>query len=130
MKIAAIFDSLTSASVQEECLDILYLKGVIKNLRLKYYNYDFLFVESSWQGFNDCWKYKIASYPDHPKRNNKDLIRVVNYAKDRGIPTVFWNKEDGVHFDRFIDSARHFDHIFTHYCKYSNVPCAAKISLF
>lgn len=113
MKIAAIFDSLTSTSVEGEGLDILHLKGRIKNLRLKYYDYDFLFVESSWQGFNNHWKYKIASYSEQPKRNNKDLLRVVNYAKERGIPTVFWNKEDGVHFDRFIDSARHFDHIFT-----------------
>ena len=30
-----------------------------------------------------------------------------------GIPTVFWNKEDSVHFDRFIDSAKHFDYILT-----------------
>lgn len=34
-------------------------------------------------------------------------------AKRFNIPTVFWNKEDGVHFDRFIESAKLFDHIFT-----------------
>lgn len=74
---------------------------------------DILFVESAWQGYRNRWKYKIASYPDHPKRNNKKLVRLVEKAKDKGIPTVFWNKEDGVHFDRFIDSAKHFDHVFT-----------------
>lgn len=74
---------------------------------------DMLLVESAWQGTRNRWKFKVASYPDHPKRNNKALLRIVDYAKERGIPTVFWNKEDGVHFDRFIDSARHFDHIFT-----------------
>ncbi|HDL6320817.1 TPA: glycosyltransferase family 1 protein, partial [Mannheimia haemolytica] len=72
-----------------------------------------LFVESTWQGYKNRWKYKIASYPDHPKRTNQKLLRLVEKAKDKGIPTVFWNKEDSIHFDRFIDSAKHFDHIFT-----------------
>ncbi len=74
---------------------------------------DLLLVESAWEGHRGRWKYKIASYPEHPRRNNKALARLVGRARDRGIPTVFWNKEDAVHFDRFIDSARLFDHIFT-----------------
>lgn len=72
-----------------------------------------LFVESAWQGYKNRWKYKIASYPDYPNRTNEKLVRLVEKAKSKGIPTVFWNKEDGIHFDRFIDSAKHFDHIFT-----------------
>lgn len=72
-----------------------------------------LFVESAWNGYKDRWKYKIAAYPNNPKRSNKKLVRLVEKAKEKGIPTVFWNKEDGVHFERFIDSAKHFDHIFT-----------------
>lgn len=72
-----------------------------------------LFVESAWQGRWNRWKYKIASYPDHPERNNERLRKLVARYKERGIPTVFWNKEDGVHFDRFIDSAKLFDHVFT-----------------
>lgn len=72
-----------------------------------------LFVESAWSGWHNRWKYKIAAYPDHPERSNRQLLSLVQKAKKLGIPTVFWNKEDGVHFDRFIDSARHFDHVFT-----------------
>lgn len=74
---------------------------------------DILFVESAWSGYKNSWKYHVASYPDYPRRNNNDLRRVVEKAKSLGIPTVFWNKEDGVHFDRFIDSAKLFDHVFT-----------------
>lgn len=74
---------------------------------------EILFVESAWQGRWNRWKFKIASYPDHPARNNDQLKKLVQKAKDRGIPTVFWNKEDSVHFDRFIDSAKLFDHVFT-----------------
>lgn len=72
-----------------------------------------LLVESAWQGYKNRWKYQIANYPDHPKRSNHKLLHLVQAAKDKGIPTVFWNKEDGVHFHRFIDSAKHFDHILT-----------------
>lgn len=72
-----------------------------------------LLVESAWNGYKNRWKFKIASYPNHPKRTNEKLVRLVQVAKDKGIPTVFWNKEDSVHFNRFIDSAKHFDHIFT-----------------
>lgn len=72
-----------------------------------------LFVESAWNGWKNLWKYKIASYSDHPERNNRRLLSLVQKAKKLGIPTVFWNKEDSRHFDRFIDSARHFDHVFT-----------------
>ncbi|MCD0501725.1 CgeB family protein [Bordetella petrii] len=74
---------------------------------------DLLFVESAWKGKRNSWRYKIASYPEFPERNNVALQKVVSYAKERGIKTFFWNKEDGVHYDRFIDSAELFDHIGT-----------------
>nr|WP_304441070.1 hypothetical protein [Ignatzschineria sp. F8392] len=72
-----------------------------------------LLVESAWKGHWNRWKFKIAAYPDYPERNNDKLKELVARAKDLGIPTVFWNKEDSVHFDRFIDSAKFFDHVFT-----------------
>ena len=31
----------------------------------------------------------------------------------RGIPTIFWNKDDDVFFDAFIDVAKAFDYVFT-----------------
>ncbi|WP_288229467.1 glycosyltransferase [uncultured Desulfovibrio sp.] len=72
-----------------------------------------LFVESAWSGWKNLWKYRIAAYPDHPERNSRHLLSLVQKARKLGIPTVFWNKEDSCHFERFIDSARHFDHVFT-----------------
>ncbi|AIL32292.1 CgeB family protein [Basilea psittacipulmonis] len=106
MNIYLISDELTSCSL---CLE--------NNLTVKEFWFilqkkrpSMLFVESAWKGYKNRWKYKIASYPNH---TNEKLIRLVEKSKDKGIPTVFWNKEDGVHFDRFIDSAKHFDHVFT-----------------
>jgi len=114
LKIALIADTLTSCSLEHETS--VKTKNITPSnykFVLRYFKPDFLFVESAWQGYKNKWKFQIASYKDYPKRNNKKLHKVVSYAKKLGIPTVFWNKEDGVHFDRFIDSAKLFDHIFT-----------------
>jgi spore maturation protein CgeB len=40
----------------------------------------------------------------------RDMLAVVDEAK---VPSVFWNKEDPVHFERFIDSAKKCDVILT-----------------
>lgn len=100
-------------------------KSVLKS---KEWKADFLFVESAWKGHKNRWKYGVATFPKVPKkqsllrkfykfyhvsRGNKRLAKIVNLAKKKAIPTVFWNKEDGVHFERFIESAKLFEHIFT-----------------
>jgi spore maturation protein CgeB len=114
LKIALIADSLTYDSLSiENNVIVKNITPVNYKVVLKFFKPDILFVESAWQGYKNKWKFKIASYPEHPKRSNKKLKNVVQYAKELGIPTVFWNKEDGIHFDRFIDSAKLFEHIFT-----------------
>lgn len=108
MKIYLISDSLTQTSISLEDAEINTSCFYLRNLPSSV-----LLVESAWNGYKSRWKYKIASYPDYPERTNEKLVRLVKKAKNKGIPTVFWNKEDSVHFERFIDSAKHFDHIFT-----------------
>ena len=112
LKVALISDELTRFCLPLECQsrDVTPLNY---KFILGFWAPDLLFVESAWLGRGNSWKYKIASYPEVFQRHNKKLTSVVNYARERGIPTVFWNKEDGVHFDRFISSAKLFDHIFT-----------------
>lgn len=112
LRIALLSDSLTHSSLAREC-EVLTITPSNYKWQFKYGRPDMLLVESAWQGYANKWKFRIAAYPDHPKRNNQALVELVARARDCGIPTVFWNKEDGVHFDRFIDSARLFDHIFT-----------------
>jgi len=112
LKIGLIADELTRSCLAFECqvrdvtpLNYLYV--------LKVWKPDLLFVESAWHGLGNAWKYKIASFPDHPERDNHALRKVVAYARELGIPCVFWNREDGVHFERFFSSAKLFDYIFT-----------------
>lgn len=112
MKVALVADELTRSCLVHRC-SLRNLTPKNFRLLLRTWKPDMLFVESAWQGSGNAWKYKIASYPNHPDRNNRLLVEVIEFARELGVPTVFWNKEDGVHFDRFANSAKHFDHIFT-----------------
>lgn len=71
---------------------------------------DILFVESAWRGLNNRWINKIGGIEDSQK---SPIKKVVDLCKQLNIPTVFWNKEDPVHFGYFIETARLFDYIFT-----------------
>jgi hypothetical protein len=112
LSVALVADELTRSCLQRECR-VHHLTPVNHARVLREARPDLLFVESAWSGERDAWKYRIAAYPDHPDRSNKALARLVEHARELGIPAVFWNKEDGVHFDRFIDSARLFDIVLT-----------------
>lgn len=112
IKIAVISDELTYMCISKEC-QTLYVTPWSFHFVFKFWKPDILFVETTWRGRWNSWRYKMASYSDHPKRNNQDLARVVAAARGANIPMVFWNREDGVHFDRFIDSAKLFDRVLT-----------------
>jgi len=129
LKIALISDELTEMALSHEAdIQIITSSNYKSVLNSKQWKPDFLFVESAWKGHQNKWKYRVASFPKvrkkqnilrklykfyHVSRGNKRLAKIVNFSKKNGIPTVFWNKEDGVHFNRFIESAKLFDHIFT-----------------
>lgn len=112
LKIALIADELTSACLARECR-IMHVTPRNAAVVLRLWRPDILFVESCWNGRREAWKYRIAAYPDHPDRDNRALQDVVVMARERGIPAIFWNREDDAHFERFIASARLFDAIFT-----------------
>jgi hypothetical protein len=113
LKIALVADELTRACLTPECrlVDVPPLTTTWGFHRfLSAARPDMLLVESTWHGPAQSWRYRVASYPRHAwLRSNRRLRLLVRVARDMGIPTVFWNKEDGVHFDRFIASARLFD---------------------
>lgn len=78
-------------------------------LDIDYIEPDFLFVESAWSGNSGRWRYMVTS-SNGPKEPLRKLIKV---CKDKGIPTIFWNKEDPPHFDDFVRTAKLFDFVFT-----------------
>lgn len=73
-------------------------------------NIDLLFVESAWEGLNGEWKNLIIRLKN---TNHSPLFDIVNLCKSKNIPTIFWNKEDPIHFNNFLETAKLFDFIFT-----------------
>lgn len=71
---------------------------------------DMLFVESAWEGNGGEWTRGVGYYSPE---ESADLFALIDAAHEAGIPTVFWNKEDPVHFARFAPTAARFDHVFT-----------------
>ncbi len=66
-----------------------------------------LFVESSWNGNRGAWRLAMSNGP------SADLRALVGWCREQGVPTVFWNKEDPPGYERFLATARLFDHVFT-----------------
>jgi hypothetical protein len=67
---------------------------------------ELLFIESAWRGKDELWGNKVG-------HTSSELQGIVEWCRRRKIPTVFWNKEDPVHFETFLNTARLFDYVFT-----------------
>ena len=72
-----------------------------------------LLVESAWHGNDGAWQYQVGSYSYPDSVGLPHLTALVEWCRDQDIPTVFWNKEDPVHFDKFKEAAQLFDVVLT-----------------
>ncbi|WP_413336632.1 glycosyltransferase [Brevibacterium sp. GP-SGM9] len=70
---------------------------------------DFVFIESAWNGNAGEWKFKLTGTAGP----SPEIVELLEACRHRGIPTVFWNKEDPPHFDDFLPLAKLFDVVFT-----------------
>jgi Glycosyl transferases group 1 len=112
LRVAAIVDEISRACFEPDC-DLVTFGPDGWRQSLEEAPPHLLLVESTWQGNEGSWQYQVASY-DHPEYAGLPKLRaLVGWCRERGIPTVFWNKEDPVHFDRFKEAAALFDHVFT-----------------
>jgi spore maturation protein CgeB len=109
LKGASIMDVFTTKCFEDEYNMVRYRPDNWQET-MNRFSPDFLFVESAWQGNEGAWQYRVATYQ---KDMGQELPELINYCKENNIPTAFWNKEDPVHFDRFIENASKFDYIFT-----------------
>ncbi|WP_315279456.1 glycosyltransferase [Kocuria carniphila] len=71
---------------------------------------DLVFIESAWSGNEGDWHRKVGYYSDEEHQTLRDLL---TRCQDAGVPTVFWNKEDPVHINRFRKTGALCDHVFT-----------------
>ena len=62
---------------------------------------ELLFVGVRLDGNQGRWRYQMTGN-NAPK---PELHALIDWCRAEGIPTIFWNKEDPVNFETFIDTA-------------------------
>lgn len=72
---------------------------------------DLCFLESCWKGNKGAWEYAFTS-PELKHANAQALLDLIPRVKKK-MPIVFWNKEDPMHYDRYLPIAKSADIIFT-----------------
>lgn len=105
LKIACIMDEFTYFCFSPEAT-LLQLTPENWLEEIVEFKPDILFVESAWQGKESLWKAKVS-------QNSSEVINLINYCQINSIKTLFWNKEDPVHFGTFIEVAKQVDVVFT-----------------
>jgi glycosyltransferase involved in cell wall biosynthesis/spore maturation protein CgeB len=103
--VAGIMDPFTRRDFAPECT-IVDLHPDRWQAELELANADLLFIESAWRGHDESWYDTVQTRP-------RELVDIVKWCREHGVPTVFWNKEDPVYYDRYIKVAELFDHVFT-----------------
>ncbi|MAB01013.1 MAG: hypothetical protein CMN86_22310 [Stappia sp.] len=105
MRVAGILDDFTFACMSPEC-DFLQLTPANWKEELERFQPELLLIESAWRGKDEQWANKIGHL-------SSELTSILSWCKENGVPTAFWNKEDPVHFETFLNTANHFDAVFT-----------------
>ena len=109
LSIACLFDRFTFDCLSKDINLIPISKSNWKSI-LNRPDVNYFFAESIWSGHDGGWKFAMSSF-DTTAGNQ--LREVLKYCKKNKIKTIFWNKEDPINYESFIDVAKHFDHIFT-----------------
>jgi len=113
LKIALVADYFTTACLSAECRVRSLTPDNYEDV-IRHWQPDLLFVESAFHGRNGAWRYQLARQPKWLRLGRpKAIRRLVALAGDRGIPALFWNKDDGAFFEDFIELAQCFEHVFT-----------------
>ncbi|MFW8595913.1 glycosyltransferase [Cribrihabitans neustonicus] len=105
LRVAAIMDDFTYTSYAPEC-DLLQLTPEDWQQELRDFRPQMLFIESAWRGKDEKWGPKVGHL-------SPEVRGIVAWCKEHQIPTVFWNKEDPVHFETFLTTAAQFDIVCT-----------------
>ncbi|WP_454712210.1 FkbM family methyltransferase [Cupriavidus nantongensis] len=105
LKVAAIMDEFTQSSYEPEC-NLLQLTPAHWQSELDAFQPEMLFIESAWRGKDGLWGSKVGHM-------SQEVIGIVQWCREQNVPTIFWNKEDPIHFETFLSTAKLFDYIFT-----------------
>ena len=109
IRAAVILDPFSSLALRYEWDQVELRPGAWREQMSEPRLPDLLFVESAWQGNGGSWRLAMTA----PGAIRDELRQLVEWAREQGVPTVFWNKEDPPNYDRFLDTARWFDQVLT-----------------
>ena len=105
LRVAAIMDDFTFSSYRPEC-NLLQLSVSHWHKELEAFKPELLFIESAWRGKDEQWGSRVG-------HTSAEVVGIVEWCRSRKVPTVFWNKEDPIHFETFLSTAKLFDYVFT-----------------
>lgn len=110
-RLALVADEFTSALLAYDA-DVTNLTPANCLERLETEHFDLFMVESVWFGSEKSWD---TLWKDAKVGNGLflRLVEAIACCRRRGIPTVFWNKEDPEHYELFLPIARLFDQVYT-----------------
>lgn len=109
VKLGVIADEFTLTTLAGAC-EVVALDRSNWSEQFEQHDFDAIFVESAWAGNEKQWHRGVGYYS--PEEAN-DLFTLLQAARVKGIPSIFWNKEDPVHIERFLKTASQCDNIFT-----------------
>ncbi len=113
LKVALVADHFTTECLSAECRIRSMTPANYRQL-IADWKPDMVLVESAFHGSRGTWRYELARQSRLMRLSRPTAIHeVVAFARQCGVPAVFWNKDDGAYFDAFIDVACAFDHVFT-----------------
>ncbi len=102
---AVIMDEFTLGCYSPEC-DTVQITPQGFQQEIEAFQPDFLFIESVWRGKDNLWRYKLND-------DTREFYALIEFCHKRGVPVVFWSKEDPVHFGVFLKVAQAADFVFT-----------------
>lgn len=108
LRVGVVLDEFSTLALDSEWVQVPLTQQGWSD-ELSHQDIDLLFVESAWNANSGSWRYALTG-AHAPSQSVRDLVE---YCRGRDIPTVFWNKEDPVHFDDFIGTASLFDVVLT-----------------
>lgn len=109
LRIGLIADEFTTETLNRSAT-IVPLDSETHAEQIRTENLDLVFIESAWSGNEGQWHRKVGYYSDEEHGTFRDLLK---RCRDINVPTVFWNKEDPVHINRFRRTGALCDHVFT-----------------
>jgi spore maturation protein CgeB/glycosyltransferase involved in cell wall biosynthesis len=113
LRVAAVMDEFTFHSFSPEC-NLLALRPDRWQEQLDEFDPDVVFVESAWRGADELWLQKVSS-------PSVEVMSLLAWCRAQRVPSVFWNKEDPVHYGSFQHIARAVDQVFT-----TDIDCIAR----